>query len=189
MNQLAPLHEHFEEWFSTLTPDQQVFVRKTFASIYNVEVSQILSEILFMRDPADLEPEQAGQLMENIEEYVVQGTDQDIIGGHIADIIQGDSTLEEFTDILVKYTEVIEPTNGSTSDYSESAATGDNITVDVWRKKMFEELASDIKEVFPDTANNIILEVQQKRVLLRAEDLESNIHQGATIDFGHQNLH
>lgn len=184
-----PLNEHFEEWLFSLTSDQQIFVRRTIASIYNREISQMLSEILFMRDPIDLQPEQAQQLMSDIESYVVEGTEQDVIGGYFAELISEDDSIKELSDIVVKFAEIIEPTDGSTSEYSESIVADEGVDLQTWRKQTFSELASDIKEAFPDESNNIILEVQQKRALLRAEDLESNIHQGATIDFGHQNLH
>lgn len=188
-NTTQPLNEHFEEWLGSLTADQQVFVRKTVASIYNKELSQMISEILFMRDPIDLQPEQARQLMDDIESYVLEGTDQDVMGACLAELISEDDSIKELSDIIVKFAEIIEPTDGSTSEYSESIIVDDEVDLQTWRKQTFSELASDIKEAFPDTATNIILDVQQKRVLLKAEDLESNINQGATIDFGHQNLH
>ncbi len=188
-NTTQPLNEHFEEWLSSLTSDQQIFVRRTIASIYNREISQMLSEILFMRDPVDLQPEQAQQLMDDIESYVVEGTEQDVIGCYLGELISEDDSIKVLADIIVKFTEIIEPTDGSISEYSESIIVDEGVKLDVWRKQTFSELASDIKEAFPDEANNIILEVQQKRMLLRAEDLESNITQGAKIDFGHQNLH
>lgn len=188
-NTLQPLHEHFEDWLGSLTADQQVFVRKTVASIYNEELSKMLSEILFMRDPIDLQPEQAEQIMNYIESYVVQGIEHDVMGACLAELISEDDSLKALSDIIVKFAEIIEPTDGSTSEYSESIILDEGVDLDAWRKQTFSELASDIQEAFPDESNNIILEVQQKRVLLRAEDLESNLNQGAKIDFGHQNLH
>lgn len=190
MNQTTiPLNEQFEDWFLTLTADQQIFVRKTLVSIYNTEVSRMLSEILFMRDPADLQPEQAGQLMEYIQDFVIQGTDQDVIGGYIGELIAKDTSLKELTDIIVKYAEIIEPTDGSISEYGESVVESEGVDIHDWRKQMFAELGSDIKEVFPEESTNIILEVQQKRAVLRAEDLEANLGQGTRMDFGHQKLH
>lgn len=183
-----PVHEHFEEWFSTLTADQQVFFRKTLVSIYNTEVSRMLSEILFMRDPADLQPEQAGQLMEYIQDFVVQGTDQDVIGGYIGERIAKDTSLKELTDIIVKYAEIIEPTDGSISEYGESVVESEGVDIHDWRKQMFAELGSDITEVFPGESTNIVQEVQKKRAVLRAEALEASIGQGAHADFGHQKL-
>lgn len=190
MNQtITPLHERFPDWYTNLSSEQQMFIRKTLISLYNSDVAEMLSQSLFLRDRENLEPGQAGQLMEYIEQFVEEGTLHDAIGEYLVETIHHDESIQTFSDILVKLMEIVEPTDGSTSEYAQQASEYEGKTISEWQKGVFAEIGSDLAEVFGSDATDIAREVQQKRALRRAEDLESNINQGATIDFGHQNLH
>lgn len=176
----TPLHQHFTEWYDSLESEQQTLVRKILASIYYHEVSDMAHIILQSQDVD-------GQIRDMLDDFVKTADLQGTVGDYLCHLIQEDQNIQSFSDILVQLSEGIEPINGSTTDENVMVADAENVTIDQWRKRTYDDVATDVAKLFPDQNDMWAKEWQQKRALRRASDLEINIKQGARInlDRGH----
>lgn len=178
----TPLHQHFVEWYDSLESEQQILVRKILTSIYYHEVSD-MAHITLQSEDVD------GQIRDMLDDFVETGDLQGMVGDYLCHLIQEDQSIQSFSDILVQLSEGIEPINGSTTNENVMVADAENLTIDQWRKRTYDNIAADVAKLFPDQSDMWAKEWQQKRVLKRSADLETKIKQGARINFDRGHLY
>ncbi len=169
MNQVAPLHEYFPEWYDSLSNEQQMYVRKVLVSVYHHDIAEALSRMFYLRDLENLNESEQMQLVQEIDDFVAGGTLGGFLGEYAAELVTEDLHINTFPDLLGKLTEIIAPADGSVSDYSTEMAAMAGLPVDAWTKATLGDLSSDLKEAFPQQAEQFALEWQRKRAMSRGE--------------------